>query len=120
MGLRAEESVKRRKRPQINYIPRYRWWHYKPIFHWLTWEIWEYIDRYNLPYCSLYDEGFDRLGCIVCPMLTIKKHQRNKQRWPGIYKAFEHAMRTHWNNRPIEKRLDDSFEQFLNHWYRGK
>ncbi|NLK93986.1 MAG: phosphoadenosine phosphosulfate reductase family protein [Clostridiales bacterium] len=33
-------------------------------------EIWEYIHKYNLPYCELYDRGWDRIGCIGCPLGT--------------------------------------------------
>ena len=53
-----------------------------PIFDWFEWEIWEYIEENNLPYCSLYDEGFHRLGCVICPFLTYRQHQIHKQRWP--------------------------------------
>lgn len=41
-----------------------------PIVDWSEEEVWRFIVRDNLPYCSLYDEGFDRLGCIGCPMDT--------------------------------------------------
>jgi len=36
--------------------------HFKPIFSWLEWHVWEFIESMNLPYCELYDEGFNRLG----------------------------------------------------------
>jgi len=120
MGIRAKESVKRKKRSQIDYLKKFRIWHYKPIFTWEKWEIWEYIRRNNLPYCSLYDEGFDRIGCMICPMMTWKKHQFHRKKWPGVYKAFEHAMKKKWNNIPAEKRIDNTFEQFLTYWYGKK
>lgn len=39
-----------------------------PIIDWTEEEVWRFIIKENLPYCSLYDKGFHRLGCIGCPM----------------------------------------------------
>ena len=33
-----------------------------PILNWSYSLIWEYIDRYNVDYCSLYREGYTSLG----------------------------------------------------------
>lgn len=89
MGLRAQESNKRAKRDRINWIPRYRQWHYKPIFYWETWEIWQYIRDNHLPYCHLYDEGFHRLGCVICPLHSKRIRALHEKRWPGHYKVYE-------------------------------
>jgi len=63
------------------------------IFHWTTEDVWQYIHEHNLPYCSLYDEGFSRIGCICCPMSGSKQMLRDAERWPkykSLYiKAFE-------------------------------
>ena len=29
-------------------------------------DIWTYIKMFNVKYCSLYDKGFERTGCMVC------------------------------------------------------
>lgn len=39
-----------------------------PIIEWTDEEVWEFIHKYNVPYCSLYDKGYKRLGCIGCPI----------------------------------------------------
>lgn len=39
-----------------------------PIVDWSEEIVWRFIVKEGLPYCSLYDEGFSRLGCIGCPM----------------------------------------------------
>ena len=41
-----------------------------PIVDWSEETVWRFISEQGLPYCSLYDKGFDRLGCIGCPMDT--------------------------------------------------
>ena len=119
MGIRAEESARRAARERIDTLGK--WTIYKPIFTWLEWEIWDYIDNNNLPVCSLYGEGFSRLGCVVCPFVDGKKLKMHKDRWPKIYTGFEKAMRRLWDTGRIERRgYDTTFAEFLNNWYRGK
>ena len=47
----------------------------RPIIDWTDEEIWEYIRKYDLPYCELYDKGFKRLGCIGCPLSSNQKKE---------------------------------------------
>jgi len=131
MGIRSEESTKRAHRGRISQLTKNNI-HYKPIFSWKEWEIWDYIDNNNLSYCSLYDEGFSRLGCVVCPFLChgirgdLKRHM---DRWPKHYRAFEKAMRKLFDNYLCvinprsgawNYRRETDFDEFLNNWYRGK
>ena len=39
-----------------------------PIIDWEDEDVWEFIHKYDVPYCELYDQGYVRLGCIGCPM----------------------------------------------------
>ena len=64
-GIRWEESVKRSKREMVEF------WNGKefinPIIDWTTEDVWEFIHLYKLPYPSLYDNGWKRVGCVGCP-----------------------------------------------------
>ena len=62
-----------------------------PIIDWLDEDVWEFIRKYNVPYCKLYDQGHTRLGCIGCPMSTknaeeLEKYPKFKQNY---LRAFE-------------------------------
>ncbi len=37
-----------------------------PLSFWTDEDIWEYIRKYEIPYCSIYDKGYARTGCIFC------------------------------------------------------
>ena len=37
-----------------------------PMSIWTDDDVWEYIHHFNLPYCKIYDMGYDRTGCVFC------------------------------------------------------
>jgi phosphoadenosine phosphosulfate reductase len=120
-GIRSEESYKRALRPNPDYNKKLKQWIYKPIFHWREWEIWDYIEREKLIYCSLYDEGFDRIGCIICPYLCYKNSKKlkiHKERWPKQYAAFERVMRKYFELKG-HKLWENTADELLENWYGG-
>lgn len=98
-GIRAEESQARSKRSEIDSDRNNPKDYVHPIFMWSENDIWQYINERQLPYCSLYDEGFERLGCIGCPMAGRKGREREFRRWPGIERAYIAACQKAVNRR---------------------
>ena len=121
MGIRAEESYRRAQRPRVD---KYRGiTTYKPIFYWQEWQIWELIESRHLPYPSLYDEGFGRIGCVICPFIMGKnqgKLERHRERWPAMYRIFERVV-TDWflNHRTKGGYGEQTPEEYLAAYYRG-
>lgn len=68
-----------------------------PIIDWDDSEVWEFIKRFNVPYCELYDKGFKRIGCIGCPMSThIKEELEQYPIYKRNYlKAFERMLKNY-------------------------
>ena len=79
-----------------------------PIIDWTTDEVWEFIHRYNIPYCELYDQGFTRLGCIGCPMASVHARLRDFEKYPKIEQAYKRAftrmMKIKIERRGVEER----------------
>lgn len=75
MVLNDDNDASRRS---VEYCYRTRKTILNPIVDWTTEEVWEFIREYNIPYCSLYDEGYERLGCIGCPMSSKAKEELEK------------------------------------------
>lgn len=59
-----------------------------PLFRWNDNDLWAYIADRKLPYCELYDKGFDRLGCIGCPLAGENRRRAELDRWPGFRKIY--------------------------------
>ena len=70
-----------------------------PIIDWADDEVWEFIHKYDVPYCKLYDEGYTRLGCIGCPMSTKAAEELNRYpKYKEHYlKAFERMLKEREN-----------------------
>lgn len=122
MGIRAEESSKRSKYGRINYFKKLGHTHYYPIFHWQEWEIWEFIREQKLPYPVLYDWGFDRIGCVVCPYhseRTGRIHQRYRDHWPKFFDRYEKGIADLFHKRQAQGKdmFYDTPRQFLDAWY---
>ena len=88
-GIRWQESIKRSKRRMVEGFQKKIM--VNPIIDWSTGEVWEFIKGRGLPYCSLYDEGFKRIGCVLCPMQGKKGMLRDRARWPNIHKRYMKA-----------------------------
>jgi phosphoadenosine phosphosulfate reductase len=104
LGVRKAESVKRKK----NWSEVSQWRVIGkasetvpticPIVDWQDEDVWQFINEQHLPYCSLYDEGWKRLGCIGCPMAG--QHRKYEfARWPGFEKAWRTATRRYFERR---------------------
>jgi len=58
-----------------------------PIIDWGEAEVWEYIRENNIPYNSLYDKGYRRVGCIGCPMNSRRREELMRlPKWSDLYK----------------------------------
>lgn len=108
LGIRWAESDRRRKTWKL----LTRWsneqnhgkrkepsWALSPIIDWTAENVWAFIRTEHIPYCSLYDEGFKRLGCIGCPMGGAKGVARDFARWPKYEQAWRRAFHRLWGRR---------------------
>lgn len=72
-----------------------------PIIDWSDEDVWEFIRKYNVPYCKLYDEGETRLGCIGCPMGGRKGMESDFAKYPKYYDQYLRCF-----DKIIEKRRE--------------
>ncbi|MEM1735529.1 MAG: phosphoadenosine phosphosulfate reductase family protein [Desulfurococcaceae archaeon] len=86
VGQRAFESIDRAKSPVLW---RNRWIPYltttTPIQDWGQIVVWLYIFRYKLPFNKLYEEGFERLGCYLCPSSYLAEYSEISRKYPELW-----------------------------------
>ena len=78
-----------------------------PIVDWTDEDVWEFLNENNIPQCSLYDEGFTRLGCIGCPLSGSRNMIRDFERWPKYKELYIRAFQRMIDNHPGEIRILD-------------
>jgi len=67
----------------------------QPIIEWTSGDVWNYIEKYIGHYCKVYDEGFERIGCIGCPMAgrgRLLEFERWSYAFLQYYKSFERLL----------------------------
>ena len=60
-----------------------------PIFNWTKKDVWYFLNNIiKAPHCKLYDEGQTRIGCIMCPMESLKQIQKDIEKYPYVKKKW--------------------------------
>ncbi len=86
-----------------------------PIIDWKTSDIWEYADSEKICMNCLCDRGYDRVGCIGCPMAGKSRHKefsdytKIKQ---SYIRAFDRMLEER-NRRGMETQWKSGEEVFL-------
>lgn len=128
IGVRATESNRRKGLWREISIDKYS----KnpimcPILYWTDNDVWTFIKDNNIPYCSLYDEGFKRLGCVGCPMSNHRKEEF--ERWPRYEQLWKRGFQKYWDRYKGIPRKDGkprwierlkSVEEFWSWWMEEK
>lgn len=81
-----------------------------PIIDWEEEDVWQFLNENGIEHCSLYDEGFKRLGCIGCPLGGTKNMQRDFDRWPRYKELYIRAFQKTCDDNPyMVKILDEDY-----------
>ena len=112
LGIRAQESRSRAKRGVFAPCTTKHRWFISPIFYWTETEVWDFIHSEGLPYCRLYDEGWSRLGCVVCPF--EERVAESMARWPTLYRCMREAMTDRWH---VNERMQELWATPDAMWY---
>ena len=77
-----------------------------PIIHWTEQDVWEFLNEVvSVSHCSLYDEGWHRIGCIGCPMSSYKQKTLENERYPHVKRGWLQAIKKIRDGGGIQKRI---------------
>jgi len=117
LGVRWEESPRRAKYGMIEtcYSDKKKTMIF-PIVDWSKQEIWRYIKQEKLEYCTLYDEGWERIGCLFCPFATRDEIQMHTTCYPRHLQIFKKYIEIIWqsNNRTALASPEMMWEWYIN------
>lgn len=102
-GIRWQESIKRKKRKMVEICYQDKTKKYlNIIIDWTNGEVWEFINKFNIPYCILYDQGWKRIGCLMCPFCSTTQRLMHTRRYPGYKRAFIKAFINLYEDRKMK------------------
>lgn len=114
-GVRASESYKRKLRQEVEIQTRRRHPDYirgtldqfnmyreshvdciagkdklivNPIIDWSESDVWDFLNYIDQPTCELYDRGYNRVGCLFCPMASRRSLHMMERDYPKYKAAF--------------------------------
>lgn len=142
IGIRRAESARRAKRNEVE-MDRHRfsgtfdqWSEHRekmvtcvkgkdkilvsPILQWTEKDVWDFLKGNNIPYCSLYDKGYKRIGCILCPMSGHKQKLREMKDFPHVRNNWIKTIKWLRENNWTDTSLSDDEEMAFNWWISGK
>lgn len=77
-----------------------------PIIYWTEQDVWEFLnDVVKVQHCSLYDEGWHRIGCIGCPMSSHKQKMIENERYPHVKRGWIKAIKAIRNGGYSKKNI---------------
>lgn len=143
IGIRKKESARRSKREEISTTIKGKrtdqtfdqWSEHKenmvtcvngkdkilisPIIYWSEKDVWEFLNNNNIQHCSLYDEGYTRIGCILCPMANKKVKIRDIKRFPHVKERWIKTIQKLIDEGYINRNFEEA-ELGFNWWISGK
>ena len=92
-----------------------------PIIAWSDEDVWELIKLEDFPYCELYDKGWDRLGCIGCPLSS--NQEKELELYPKYKENYLRAFRRMAINRRKKGKTfwinPEDAEEIMEWWIHG-
>ena len=116
LGMRRQESNKRsfydwdlnsswikhhKKKPNV---PD-NWERFLPIVHWSDAEVWLFILHNKLKYNHMYNLGFNRVGCLICPYSSDYTDLLIKYNYPKAWARWVDILSKGYEIYGVEKRL---------------
>lgn len=65
-----------------------------PIIEWTDRDVWDFLNNVvKVEHCELYDRGYHRLGCLFCPMASMKEQRRMERDYPKYKRQYLRTIR---------------------------
>lgn len=84
----------------------------RPMSIWTDNDVWEYIERYNVPYCDIYDKGEHNTGCAYCSFgCHLEKESRFERLRLREPKRYEQMMNLKNNGITYQEAIQTALQK---------
>ena len=82
-GVRRDQSPDRARTEELDWDEGHGLWKANPLATWSERDVWAYVNRHQLPYNPLHDQGYSSIGCTHCTLPGVGREGR----WAGLAKS---------------------------------
>lgn len=88
-----------------------------PLINWTDGDVWKYIAEHHIEVNPLYECGFNRVGCVGCPMANFKGREAEFQRYPKYRERYIRiATKIIENHKARGKKLNSNLDTGLKYF----
>jgi len=80
-GLRREQSVTRENLNVIEYDENFKIIKVNPLIDWTEKQVWDFINKHNIPFNQLYKQNYRSIGCAPCTRAVQQGGSVRDGRW---------------------------------------
>ena len=120
IGIRWAESARRRARWSMFGLKQDRSAYICPICDWTDSDVWEFLNSKHIKHCSLYDQGYKRIGCVCCP---LNPSLRDAERYPKFaamlkmgFVKYINANHVSEKTKKICEKYRENPDLYFNNW----
>ena len=82
-----DQAPTRANAPVVSWDGKFGLVKVNPLVRWTTKDVWDYITKNNVPYCTLHDKNFPSIGCEPCTRPVAPGEDPRAGRWAGFQKT---------------------------------
>jgi phosphoadenosine phosphosulfate reductase len=80
-GLRRSQAVTRKNLQPVEWDNTFGLLKINPLINWTEEQVWDFINKNNIPYNRLHDKGFRSIGCLPCTRAIDPDDDVRAGRW---------------------------------------
>jgi len=86
-GIRRKQSPSRAGTRKVEWDAKFNLIKVNPLAEWSTRDVWEYLQKHNVPYNPLHDKNYPSIGCTHCTRPIQPGQPERAGRWSGFTKT---------------------------------
>ncbi len=86
-AIRRDQSDDRARAPIVGWDRKFQLVKVSPLANWTKKDVWNLINKENIPYNPLHDRGYPSVGCQPCTRSILAGEDERAGRWSGFQKT---------------------------------
>lgn len=85
-AIRKDQTADRGKASVVQWDAKFGLFKINPLLNWTKNDVWKFIEKHDVPYNPLHDQGYPSIGCWPCTLAVNAGEDERAGRWRGTGK----------------------------------